>query len=145
MSDQSDPDFASSNQIGQDILQSQQKAADGLKRVGRRREGSHISFKMPQIGLQSSIIGLKSSRLKFSFTKREWSVQNSGSAHFSLRLKNACLGKCSRSAIPQQHTASILTEKLLCHRRMIAPDEQGKQRDRNADQRCADEEILETY
>jgi hypothetical protein len=27
---------------------------------------------------------------------------------------------------------------------MIAPDEQGKQRDRNADQRCADEEILES-
>jgi hypothetical protein len=28
-------------------------------------------------------------------------------------------------------------------RRMIAPDEPGEQRDRNADQRCPDEEILE--
>ena len=27
--------------------------------------------------------------------------------------------------------------------RMIAPDEPGEQRDRNADQRCPDEEILE--
>ena len=31
MSDRSDPDFASSNQIGQDILQSLQKAADEAK------------------------------------------------------------------------------------------------------------------
>ena len=81
-----------------------------LKQVGRRREGFHISFKMPKIGLQSSIIGLKSWRLRFSFTKREWSAQDSGSAHFSLRLKNACLGKCSRSAIPQQHAATNLAE-----------------------------------
>ena len=57
MSDQSDFDFASaSNKIekaGQDILQSLRKAADVAKQVGRRREGSHISFKMPKIGLQS--------------------------------------------------------------------------------------------
>jgi hypothetical protein len=33
--------------------------------------------------------------------------------------------------------------ELLRYRRMIAPDEQGEQHDRNADQRCADEEILE--
>jgi hypothetical protein len=45
----------------------------------------------------------------------------------------------------QATTHCSLTERLLCHRRMIAPDEQGKHRDRNADQRCADEEILETY
>jgi hypothetical protein len=31
-----------------------------LKQVGRRREGSHISFKMPTIGLQNSKIGLES-------------------------------------------------------------------------------------
>jgi hypothetical protein len=61
MSDQSDS--ASSNKIekaGQDILQSLQKAADVAEARGRRREGSHISFKMPKIRLQSSKIGLES-------------------------------------------------------------------------------------
>ena len=63
MSDQSDSDFASSNKIekaGQDILQSLQKAADVAEASRRRREGSHISFKMPKIGLHSLKIGSES-------------------------------------------------------------------------------------
>jgi hypothetical protein len=63
MSDQSDSDFASSNKIekaGQAFCSRCKRRLMWLKQVGRPREGSRISFKMPKIGLHSSKIGLES-------------------------------------------------------------------------------------
>ena len=109
MPDQSDSDFVSSNKIekaGQDILQSLQKAADVAEasRETARRLSHQLQNAENRIAeLENRIRELEA---EVQLSKRKWSVQNSGSAHFSLRLRNACLGNGKRGG-KKAETAAV--------------------------------------